>query len=374
MHIYWIGARQTDVLARDFFVGTVTRYGDNSNNNFAFNKNHFTKDYNKFLSDTLSDILKYDPDAKFMFANGQQAYSLGKEIFDNTICLNSISSIDALNNKIFMRNYLGRYIKTPISIVISKNAAQDYAFVKSIFHNDYTTFVVQDAISAGGNKSSMYNEEFSFISDDYSNYVLITPYISNSVTINEHIILSEGDYRLFQPSIQITTDNFSYSGSDFIKYKELDNSEQNAIIEMGKQIASNLVKLGVRGLLGVDYILKENQVYFLECNFRYQGSTCLLNMALIEQGFPSIFELIYESFHRSLKNLPNDSYNIPISYSCFRRTTTNNIIRLPMPYMINDVNKMDFASIDGYLQYEIYRESVIDLVERQLIQNLCLFD
>ena len=45
MNIYWIGARQFDIKNIKLFTGSITRYGNDDNNNFSFCNNTFTENY-----------------------------------------------------------------------------------------------------------------------------------------------------------------------------------------------------------------------------------------------------------------------------------------------------------------------------------------
>ena len=106
MNLYWIGARQYDIQNNKLFLGSVSRYGKDIDNNYSFCNNSFTKNYKEFMQKTLSDILIKDKDAYFMFANEKDAYLYGKNIFERTLCVNPIYISDVMNDKIFTRNFL----------------------------------------------------------------------------------------------------------------------------------------------------------------------------------------------------------------------------------------------------------------------------
>lgn len=131
------------------------------------------------------------------------------------------------------------------------------------------------------------------------------------------------------------------------------------------------MSLEAKGIFGIDLLILDNNILFLECNYRYQGSSFVLNNALIEAGYPSIFELRYNSFYKDISDIPDNIYDLPVAYSSFRRTKENKNIQLPPPSEIVATNKSSFASSDQYQQYELYTSSIIERIEKQEAQNPC---
>ena len=371
MNLYWIGARQFDIKNNELFTGSISRYGDNDNNNFSFNNNSFTNNYHNFIETTASKILDKDKNALFMFANELNAYQYGQDILKKSICTNPLHIIQSMNDKIFTRNFFSNCINTPNSILLAKESCLNYSFIKDIFGNKYTEFVLQEGNGAGGIKNYFLSKDNIPHIGKTNAYILVTPYFRNAITVNVHIVIGENSYKILPPSLQITTNKFKYSGSDFIAYSNMPAQIKNNVLECAKNIAKKVISLEAKGIFGVDLLIFDNEIIFLECNYRYQGSSFVLNKALVDAGYPSLFELRYNSFYNNLNAVPNDIYTLPVSYSSFRRTKENINIKLPNPSEIIAINKSDFASSDGYMDYELYNNSIIEDIRTQEEQNLC---
>lgn len=370
VNFYWVGARQSDVESDTLISGSITRFGNDNGFNYSFCNNNFTEDYISFVISCMNNIIKKHPNSFFIFANEQNAYLLPEELFSRCVCLNNLSTLTAVNNKIFLRNYLGQYINTPISMVLNGDCAKDYSFVVKLFNNKYDTFVIQSANGGGGVGTYLINQN-TLLHQEFPEYVLISPYIKNALSLNVHFAISNNSYRIFQPSIQIILESFKYSGSDYIQYQLMSESIKRRIVTFSNIVARSLQQLGARGLMGIDIIIQDNNILFLECNMRYQGSTRLLNMALHNSGYPSVFQVHYDCFYKDISYLPETIYNMPVNYSSFRRCQNTQDIKLENPLSVSDFNTSKFASADGFLQYEIYNYSIISHIEKQLRQNPC---
>ena len=129
------------------------------------------------------------------------------------------------------------------------------------------------------------------ISNDYEYSLLIktngvpsitTQFIEDAITCSTHIFISDNKNVIFQPSVQIieTAQNnqgeyFRYKGNDFASYfKYLNNTEINMFLN---KVAKCYRDLGIRGLLGIDFIVSKMKAYYIETNFRIQNSTSLLS-------------------------------------------------------------------------------------------------
>lgn len=362
--LFWIGPRESDINNEILFYGSITRYGSNSNNNVSFCNNVYTDSYDYFLERSLMNVINTIPDCKFIFANSCNAYKFGKAIYDNTLCLNKLTVLESLNNKIFFRQLVSSIVKVPPSITVYIYKDIDIEFIKSIFNNKYDCFVVQSADSGGGEKTYLLTEDKeSTVFNLSDNQVLITPYFENAIPINIHMALSDDDYRIFPPSIQLNSNLFKYTGSDFIKYKDLSKKTRNQVILQCNLIAKKLQSLGARGLFGIDIISHNDDIYFIECNFRYQGSTFLLNKALQDHKLPSVFMIHYLSFISDFSKIPVNIYDFDVNYSSFRRTLENVHTVLPNPIETKiDGNTNDILR-NGYLQYEIFNESIYNFLK-----------
>ncbi len=55
-------------------------------------------------------------------------------------------------------------------------------------------------------------------------------------------------------------------------------------------------EIGYLGILGIDFILTNNELYFTEVNPRFQGATKQLEKLLKESKLPSLFKYNYLTF------------------------------------------------------------------------------
>ena len=369
MNLYWIGARQCDIYNNNMFAGSITRFGKDDETHFSFCNNNFTNSFNEYTNIMVNRIIHADKEAFFMFANEKDAYQYGKEIFEKSICVNPLYIIESMNNKIFTRNFFSDCVKTPNSILINAKSGINYKFIYEIFGKNYSDFVLQEANGAGGLKSYYLSSNYTpHIAPDIS-YVLVTPYFGKKLSINVHIITDDKSFKILPPSVQIILNKFNYSGSDFIAYSNLPSQIKHKVFSCAKKIAQKVLSLGAKGIFGIDLLVLDNDIVFLECNFRYQGSSFLLNKGLVNAGYPSIFEMRYNSFYNNLSNISDDIYYTSIPLSSFRRTKWNENIALHNPDEILAINNTEFASSDNYLRYEVFNTSIIQSIEKQVVQN-----
>lgn len=364
--IYWIGARESDIKTESLFYGSITRYGIDSKKNTSFINNSFTDSYDNFLLNILNEKLNISQDNYFMFSNQINAYKFGRQIYEHSICTNKLSIVESLNNKMFFRQFINQTVNTPPSIAMNISNYVDYNFIKSLFNNYYSEFVVQILNSGGGIGNILFteNDDISVLSN-LEQPVLITPYLKNALPINVHIAVSNTNVFVFPPSVQIISNMFNYCGSDFIKYSELENNVKRKLYIECKKLGKKIQSIGAIGVFGVDLLLYNDKLLFIECNYRYQGSSFILNRILLENSLPSIFEIHYLSFKDEIKNLPIDLYNIKSNYSSFRRTKSNYNIKLPTPNeIITDGNDINNSLRNGYIHYELFNTSIYDCFEK----------
>lgn len=116
-------------------------------------------------------------------------------------------------------------------------------------------------------------------------------YISNAVSCSSHIYIASEGIHIFSSSIQIievVEDEkkykcFSYKGNDFGLFHSSFGNDK-ITIDFVNHIGRICQKLGMRGLIGIDFMRTEEGVYFTEMNFRLQNSTALLSFLQESNG------------------------------------------------------------------------------------------
>lgn len=132
---------------------------------------------------------------------------------------------------------------------------------------------------------------------------LLSWYVENAKSVNNTFMISDNYIHIFEGSFQIIVANkeLEYDGWDFESYEKLSASIKMKIYNQTLRIAKKLQSLGYRGVGGVDYLLKDETLYFMEINPRFQASSEKLDKMLVKRGLVSIFELNYLSFYDEKK-------------------------------------------------------------------------
>jgi hypothetical protein len=328
--IIWIGPRESDInYTNNFFSGSITIFGSNNHKNISFQKrinhNEINHELDIFFNEQIEKAIHSDPNTLFYFYNPFYAFRFAKKIQERTVCLNSFDVLGLLNSKIDTRFLLKKIIKIPNSIN-EKGYKINFKYLYKIFSNT-ENFVIQEDISSGGNGTfilNRYNEEYVKKIIKHDKIYLISEMIHNALPINIHIIISETEISLSKCSIQII-ENFNYKmlykGADFFAFNQTSESVKKNIYKSSNKIGNILKSIGYRGIFGIDFIVdKNNEIYFVEINNRFQASTSLINISLRNKGIESLQEQNYYAFNKySYK--PRFSENINYSnYLYFKET------------------------------------------------------
>lgn len=340
--LYWIGPRESDIDAvRSMFSGSVTLFGSGMNGNRAFcsethlpermDHNTDNDDADRFLLEEAIAILDHDPDAKFMFYNGNAFYggpfrNIKEKYAENFLCLNDEVLMRDLNNK----NYFHDTFKNRLNVldVESFNLADcDYHNVAKRFGGRATPgcrFVFQAPVASGGSGTFILDheneDEIAKRAEVKENY-LVSVFQENNISVNIHAIIYDEEILLSPGSVQIMREDdyrLMYRGADFFAYRQLDKAMRDTFEEYALKAAATFQQRGYRGVCGIDAIFTNDQVFLLEVNNRFQASTNLLNYALLNGGFKSVQEMNYEAFTVG-RPQPGDEQmkDIDVNYSNF---------------------------------------------------------
>lgn len=330
-HIYWVGVKESEIQAcRHLFEGSVTFIGSgkdgnisfSSSNNYIINYNEDSLELDNFMKCTLHAIIKNVPDASFFCYTTSYIYSLeDPEINKHIICGNNRDTLQLLRNKMNCRLWLNKYVPVLPTIILSGAECQ-YSNLCSLFPEE-TIFTIQGCTGAGGIDTYIMSEgnQENIINKLFENHIyLISPYKANSYSTNIHVLFTQDNYYITPGSIQIVEyqdGRMIYRGSDFIEYQNIPRKILNKIIENTKIIASKLQLLQYKGILGIDYLISESEVYFLEINPRFQSSTPMLNLTLKEDGLPTIQELLIDVFYKGNIADKDILENLQVNYSSY---------------------------------------------------------
>ena len=376
-NIYWIGPRQSDIETSTIIKNSITIYGDNLNNNIAYcqgtnriNHNIDNEDCEQFIKSCLLNILSENSEAKFLFYNQAHAYKYGKRIQAHSIGINNRNLIEILSDKARCRYLLSDIVDTIPFITVKGSECKYNTFHNCIPSNE---FVVQQSVSSGGDgtyhiTNSDYCEEI-FQNNRDTDY-LVSPYLSNALSINVHIIVCENNILVFPGSIQITCEirtKILYSGADFICYESLSTSIKQKVNATAHKIANYLKNKGYRGILGIDFLLQDDKLYFMELNPRFQASSELINRTLKHKHQKSLQELHLLSFTDWNEYVSTD---FCVNYSNFVYTTQNVFPkRLKKIFSSSEVFQLQ---TDGYnINDNLFSDDNIYLCRCIFEKNIC---
>jgi hypothetical protein len=136
-----------------------------------------------------------------------------------------------------------------------------------------------------------------------SAHVSVAPMLYPSVSINIHaVVYASGSVSLHPPSIQILGDpllaarRFGYCGNDFAAVRRLD---PQVLIEseiVMRAVGQWLSEWGYLGVFGVDLLVHEGVVYFIELNARFQGSSFLADQLDRQMGRMGLYAMHCAAF------------------------------------------------------------------------------
>lgn len=326
--IYWIGIRESEINnTHDLFSGSITIFGTGEKTNFSFERACNVRfDYNKdypawyqFAKDCAQEIIKNEPKCVFMLYDPIEINKYGQDVAKRTICQNPGSLLEILDNKFKARQWLSTCVPIlPYWMLLGKNICYDELL--DVFPGTYK-FVVQASTSYGGSGTFLLTKDNQAdickklgLDSVYS----VSPYKENSISPNMHIVIFDNSVLIMPPSLQlIIPDNqgFSYRGADFPSYHFVTETVDSKLRNYALQIGSTLKNAGYRGVCGIDFIVNQNDVFFMEVNARFQSSTFLLNMAFNELKLgTSMHKLHFQAFRHILSpQLPSDIM-VPFSF------------------------------------------------------------
>lgn len=327
--LYWVGKYESDIENCSIFKGSITYYGSNKCNNYAFCKGNIRinsmqgNGFKNFVIRTIEKKIAENISSKFMFYNQRLAHeiiALRPEYLSYIIGLNESSLIDTLNNKLYNRLWFSSIIDIIPMKLFEKNEC-NYKNVQ-IFFPEYSQFIIQKNISSGGKGTFILarDTENAILSElDDKELYIVSPYISESYAVNIHVCIADTCIIKFPLSLQINKliDNrLLFCGSDYIASDSISNEIKTHINDKIEKICALLKAFGYKGILGIDLLVAKNHLYFIEINPRFQGSSLPLNKGLIENNLPSLYDLHLDAFLNKISAETKEKIdNLTINYS-----------------------------------------------------------
>lgn len=347
MYKVWIGNRESEILTYNIFNESITYFGSNSHKNSAYitirrTPASYSKDFLNFVIENINRIIEQHSDAEFHIYNPMFAYKIFRvryDLKDYFKCINNYETLKWLTSKTFVREWLSKSVTVPPYALLSKKEC----FLKklqSIF-GDYTSFVVQKDVSGGGQGTFLLNidseENVQMQISDNSLY-LVSPYLSPKISACCHILIDSDKTIIFPFGIQsselvnnkVLYMGTSYNGTGFFNSKTICKLNETA-----QSVGERMRNMGYLGICGLDFLIHNDKVFFIEVNVRYLGSSFLINKALKEHQLPSLFDMNNMCFYSSLnEDVLQDFY---INYTSKYETSQKAMSQDEINTFINDL-------------------------------------
>lgn len=324
VNLYWVGSRESDIFhTGGLFYGSVTLYGTgeyslSEKEGIRVDNNTKSTERDRFILTSISEIAKKDPNARFLFYDSSWIYEIEglSQYRDKFICYNAEQIYRRYNDKIgFYQRMKG------IVPLLHKGVIKGNDCTYETLHNltESSEIIIQAPISNGGNGTFYLNrrneKRISKKLDADMGYLYSRRYINN-VPVNVHFVISGHKAVMLPPSVQILReedDRLRYRGADYAAYPQIANVLRKRFETYARRVAEEMQRDGYRGICGIDGIIAGEDVYIVEFNGRFQGSSALLNLAFSELNLPSVQQLQIMAFEDILPNFPE----VSIPYSTY---------------------------------------------------------
>ena len=301
--IYYVGFNANNAICNEgFLTGSITLNPNNEKGNIYYSKDmiknrdteEFKKEYKEFIIKNMSRITKNNPNATFLAFNKKIKDLLSDQTQFDITFEKDYALIDKINDKKYIRDLIKDRVPVIKTTWIDKKIS--YADAKKITKSQ--KFVMQGRIGAGGNNTYYIDslEKFNKYSDYLDNKYFLSKYLDN-IPVNITLVIGKYETIKLPISVQLIkqiNDRFKYVGADFIYARELDDKAISKINDYANIIALELKQLGYQGIVGIDYIIDNNDnVYFMELNPRFQASSFIINKYLEKYCSTNLAELHY---------------------------------------------------------------------------------
>lgn len=289
-NFFYIGFNANNAICNEsFFDGSISLYPNREKGNIYYSdtfvkdtkSEEFLKKYKEYIYKNAIRIQQEFDNVRF-FCFNPKIKKICSELKDINIIEDSIGDMtDFLNNKFESRKYVSDLVPI-ISYIWFEGKDINYDEIKKKLNS--SRFVVQAIRGSGGDNTFLIESDddmHKLIEKD--GFYCISKYINNT-PLNSTLVIGSNDISFFPMSAQLILQKdhrFKYFGGDFAFINSLSSETIEKVEMYNKKIGEKLQKDGYRGILGIDYILTENNdIFFMEINPRFQSSSFLINIYL----------------------------------------------------------------------------------------------
>lgn len=315
----YVASKESDIDCRNlYYQHKIVYYGVPDDTTDVFCNNfrcdiHYKPDFIKFVINKMLLIINKHPDCKFYFYSPKFACLIIEEKYElkkYIPLINNYTLLSNLDNKFICRSWLQEYVKVPPFRLLTLNECSDKQILLKEWPN-ISKFVLQYTVSNGGEGTYIFSldDVTALASLSQHNLYMISPFIENSITVSCQMIVYKEDSLVFPLNI---SDSFFknsincrpvYIGSDFASAYNISKDVYLKIQSVTKQIGLVLAKTGYRGICGIDFILQNKNIYLIEINPRYLGSSFMVDIALLDNELPTLAYFNEDSYVHQTPNL-----------------------------------------------------------------------
>lgn len=330
----WVGQRAHDasginaVFPLDFIVSCD--YGSDTDEFFSGNVislEKLTNERKNWSNEDLNYSLDGDTGKQFwtyLSELNSQAQAICYRSFprlekiedrDNFLKIYSSSSKlkHRLDDKIRFREKLESLGANTIPGFVTELRRETYNDIKSALSSP---FVIQFPYGSSGSHTFVITnkKEYDSLVKEYKEHRAIIMRFINGISVCINLIAIElaGKTRIITsfPSVQLigikscSSSSTTFCGNDFSAMSDLDEAVISKVKDMSGKIGKWVASEGFQGMFGIDMIIKDDHVYPLEINPRFQNSTALFTeLEIVNKRHPQLFLFHIASFLRQDREL-----------------------------------------------------------------------
>ena len=283
------GLRVSDIeYDKNYFTDDICIFGktiEKSYSEYRANQNYNKSDFTDYFSNKFKDTnKKYKKNYNIVLYNQQNAYEFAPNIKEHVICYNDEEILNKLNDKIYMKELLKRNNIPIIEYTVFTENELSLSNIRKVITNG--SFIVQRNHGGGGIGTFILDDTtFTKHKNDLcSGRFVVSEYLTNSVSVNTHVFVSDTVNLVTPGSIQIIEqydDQLVYRGADFISYRDIPYNTREEIRKISINICNMLRENGYLGVAGLDFIIdSKNNVFCTEINPRFQASSVIISKYL----------------------------------------------------------------------------------------------
>ncbi|MBR2787379.1 MAG: ATP-grasp domain-containing protein [Clostridia bacterium] len=296
----FVGPKQKTIKYTDFFDASITLIGKNDSNNVSYSEDipfeFWNDDNNQREIDIYSKALSnLSEDAEVMAYNPKL---VSRCIFPKNvklICKNSDELLEKLDDKIELRK-LFKGIVPMLEYYTIKGEDFNYKQLSNISKE----LVVQSPLGSGGAKTFFCNEDNNERIKGKlikSQYYSISAYKKNNISYTIYGIIGKNQVEILPPAQQIFEIGDNLEWYDSIYETNVSQTAKEKLIKYTTIICKSVQSMGYRGILNLDFIFADEELYLIEANPRFGGTIVEIDKLLQKSGLPSIFEYNYRAFY-----------------------------------------------------------------------------